>query len=198
MGVSKISRVLKNKVVDWMKTNSARGDRPYIIVPELIDPRFSPRPTTSAGGTAGAIGGQSGDDGLSSEPMPQDADDQPGGTLPRPGFAPPGGDFGGPVPGGASDKKALEVKTPEGWYAKLGAGSTGFSMNALFPRRPLSVEKRDGDYTFTFKFEVILLSPDEARKTILPAEPKETDPDDSPESVPASPTAANGKQEDRA
>ena len=195
MGVSKISRVLKNKVVDWMRTNSTRGDRPYIIVPELIDPRFAPRPTTSAGGS-GTTGRQD-DEGLSREPLPKATDDQPGSDLPSPGLVPPGGAFGSPGPGGLSDSKTLEVKTPEGWYAKLGSGSAGFSVNALYPRRPLSVEKRDGDYTFTFKFEVILLSPDEARKTILPAEPQETDPD-SPESVPASPTAANLTQEDRA
>lgn len=199
MGVSEISRVLNSKVVAWMKANSMRGDRPYIIVPKLNDPRFSPRPTTSAGGSSGALGSKGGDDGLSREPMPQDPDEQPGGNLPSPGFAPPGGAFGNPSLGGVSDNKTLEVKTPEGWYAKLGTGSAGFSMNALFPRRPLSVEKRDGDYNFTFKFEVILLSPDEARKTILPAEPQENDPEDeSTESVPASPTAANLTQEDRA
>lgn len=198
MGVSEISRVLNSKVVAWMKENSERGDRPYIIVPELIDPRFSPRPTSTIGGASGGSRGTT-DTGLSREPMPKDAGNQPGGNLPSPGFAPPGGAFGNPGSGGAASAETIEVKTPEGWYAKLGSGSTGFSIDALYPRRPLSVEKRDGDYTFTFNFEVILLSPDDARKTILPAEPEETVPeDDSPESVPASPTAATLTQEDRA
>lgn len=198
MGVSEISRVLNSKVVAWMKENSARGDRPYIIVPELIDPRFSPRPTTPTGATGG-LGANTGDAGLSREPQPKDTTGQPGGNLPSPGFAPPGSPFGSPGPSGAASAETIEVQTPEGWYAKLGTGSTGFSINALYPRRPLSVEKRDGDYTFTFNFEVILLPPDAARKTILSLEPEETAPeDDSPESVPASPTAANLTQEDRA
>lgn len=200
MGVSEISRVLNSKVVAWMKENSKRSQRPYIIVPELIDPRFAPRPTAIAGSGGGGFGANSGGEtGLTREPQPKNTTGQPGGTLPRPGFAPPGSPFDSGGSGGNASAEIIEVKTPEGWYAKLGSGGTGFSVDALYPRRPLSVEKRDGDYTFTFNFEVILLSPDEARKTILPAEPEETTPeDDSTESAPASPTAAMLTQEDRA
>lgn len=201
MNGAEISRVLNNKVVQWMKSNSERADRPYIIVPELIDPRFSPRPTIAVTGTTGGgLSGQGGDGGLSREPTPKASGAQPGAGLPSPGFAQPGG-FGELSAGGASENKIIEVKTPEGWYARLDGTSsgTGFSLDALYPRRALSVEKRDGDYNFTFKFEVILLSPDEARTTILPPKPEDTPTqDDSNEGVPASPTAANLMQEDRA
>ncbi|MEM9345968.1 MAG: type IV pilus assembly protein PilM [Planctomycetota bacterium] len=193
MGVSEISSKLKSNFVDWMKNNSKRADRPYIIIPELVDPRFARRPTTDSGSTFGSDSGQ-GD--LSREPKPTAPAEQPGFDQPPPAFGQPGG-FGGNV--GASEAIEIEVKTPEGWYAKLGNSSAGFSLNALYPRRPLSVEKRDGDHTFTFKFEVILLSPDEARTTILPPKDEEASPGEGGnEDTPVTPTAANQTQEDRA
>ncbi|MEM6258122.1 MAG: type IV pilus assembly protein PilM [Planctomycetota bacterium] len=193
MGVSEISSKLKSNFVDWMKNNSKRNDRPYIIIPELVDPRFARRPTAASGSTFGSDSGQ-GD--LSRDPEPAAPTEQPGFDQPAPAFGQPGG-FGGGV--SASETTEIEVKTPEGWYAKLGNSSAGFSLNALYPRRPLSVEKRDGDHTFTFKFEVILLSPDEARTTILPPEAGEAEPDEEGiEDTPVTPTAAKQTQEDRA
>lgn len=193
-----ISRVLNSKFVGWMKANSVRVERPYIIVPELKSPRFSQRPLASS--TAGQAGlGTAIDEGLTREPLPKTNTDQSSPGLPTPGFGQPGAAFGDTALGGEPASTSIEVQTPEGWYAQLGQSNTGFSLNAIFPRRPLSVEKREGDYNFTFKFEVILLSPDEARKTILTLEPEEQAPEDeSPDSVPASPTAANLTQEDQA
>lgn len=197
-----ISRVLNNKFVSWLKDHAIRESRPYIIVPELIDPRFSKRPVASSSGGAGTNDVKG---GLTREPTPK-TQGNPGSTgLPSPGLLQPGGGLGGPLGGpgfgssGSNAAQSIEVKTPEGWYAQLDTSNTGFALNALYPRRPLSVEKREGDYTFTFKFEVILLSPDEARKTILISEPDGSAPEnESPENVPAEPTAANLKQEDRA
>ena len=194
-----ITRVLNDKFVGWMKENAMRTDRPYIIVPEIKDPRTSPRPLTDgADGGGGTFGSrdQSGD--LSREPAPKTQGNQPAPGQPRPGFPQPGGAFGESGIGSGSADTSLEVKTPEGWYAKLGSSNTGFSLNALYPRRPLSVEKREGDYNFTFKFEIILQPPDDARTTILApdeAPPKDEAPDDS---TPAEPTAAALNQEDRA
>ncbi|MFK7788784.1 MAG: type IV pilus assembly protein PilM [Phycisphaeraceae bacterium] len=200
MNGAEISRVLNQKVVDWMKTNAIRADRPYIILPELKDPRFSPRPTTNIGGGGTGFGGAAASaDALTPEPTPEDTSTPPAGGIPGGGggFTPPGGGFG--VTGATADAKIVEVKTPEGWYAKLGTTSGGFALDALYPRRLLSTEKRDGDYKFTFKFEVILHSPDEARKTILAPKPQENDPaQESPESESPSPTAANKTQEDQA
>ncbi len=197
-----ISRVLKSKFVSWLQDNAIRADRPYIIVPELIDPRFSKRPLLSAAGGAGGGTGAGGNEGgLTREPTPKSDDNQPAPGLTAPGLSQPGAPLGGPAFGspGTNAAQSIEVKTPEGWYAQLGTSSTGFALNALYPRRPLSVEKREGDYTFTFKFEVILLPPDEARKTILISEPDGSAPEEeSPDSVPAAPTAANLSQEDRA
>ncbi len=193
MNGAEISRVLNQKVVDWMKKNAIRPDRPYIVLPELKDPRFSPRATTNLGRGATGFRGASNQDGLSPVPTPKTQENAPAGG----GFSPPGGGFS--VPGRTGEAKILEVKTPEGWYAKLGSSSSGFPIDALYPRRPMTTEKREGDYNFTFKFEVILLSPDEARKTILPAKPQEIDPaDPTPDREPVSPTAANQTQEDRA
>jgi type IV pilus assembly protein PilM len=193
-----ISRVLNDKFVSWLNENSIRDDRPYIIVPKLIDPRFSKRPLVTSNASSGD---RNQDSGLTREPTPKNEGTQPGPGLPAPGLPAPGGPLGGPTfgPTGADSAQNIEVKTPEGWYAQLDSSSTGFALNALFPRRPLSVEKREGDYNFTFKFEVILLSPDDARKTILPPEPDGSAPEDeSPEGTPAEPTAANLSQEDRA
>lgn len=195
MNGAEISRVLNQKVVDWMKNNAIRSSRPYIILPELKDPRFSPRPITSDG--AGGFGRNVVGSDLSPKPTPKTEGAVPLGNPAGGGFAPPGGGFG--ETGGNQEVKMLEVKTPEGWYAKLGASVTGFSIDALYPRRPLTTESREGDYNFTFKFEVILLSPDEARKTILPPKETEAGPtDESTDSEPASPTAAKQTQEDRA
>ena len=198
-----ISRVLNDKFVAWLKDNAIRTDRPYIIVPELIDPRFSKRPLTSltSGGGSGGFGDGGKTGGLTREPTPKTPTTDPTPGLPSPGLTQPGGPIGGPGFGtpGTKDVQKIEVKTPEGWYAQLDTSSTGFSLNALYPQRPLSVETREGDYSFTFKFEVILLSPDEARKTILTPEPDGSSPEDeTPDDVPAEPTAANLKQEDRA
>ena len=191
MKSSEISRVLNLRVVEWMKNNAIRDDRPYIILPTLKDPRFSPKPNTSLGGVTGS--GQGTADGLSPVPTAKVDGPAPIGNVPAGGFT--GGGFA--VSGGTEAKADLEVKTPEGWYAKLGASSGGFSIDALYPRRPLSTETQDGDYNFTFKFEVILLSPDDARKTILP--PEAADPiEQTPNSETTPPTAANQTQEDRA
>lgn len=200
MNGSEVSRVLNQKVVDWMKTNAIRADRPYVILPELIDPRFAPRPLTSlgAGAGSGSFGSNAGSSGLSPTPTPETpTTGAPTGGIPGGGFPGPGGGF--TAPGSERETKNLEVKTPEGWYAKLDSSNTGFAIDTLYPRRPLSAEVREGDYTFTFKFEVVLLSPDEARKTILP--PKEQAPDpteDLPEGETPSPTAAKQSQEDSA
>jgi type IV pilus assembly protein PilM len=208
MDGAKISRELNSRVVAWMKENAIREGRPYVIVPELIDPRFSRRPAIATSGTGGGFGGEGAgsNDGLTREPQPKVDTTQPTGGLPAPGFGQPGGGFGQPPVGGGfgsgpgnAETTTLEVKTPEGWYAKLGTASTGFPINAIYPRRPLSVEKREGDFTFSYKFEIILLSPDEARKTILVKETEETIPeDDTTEDVPASPTAEKPAKEDRA
>lgn len=198
MNGAEISRALNNKLVEWMKNHSERPDRPYIIVPELIDPRFSPRPAMSVTGTSGGLGPQGSGTDLNREPSSQTSRTQPGTGLSGPGFAPPGGGFGNAASPGNTGNSVIEIKTPEGWYAKLNGSNkeAGFSLNALYPRRALSAEKRDGDYNFTFKFEVILLPPDKARTTILPAAPQDND--DSAQNVPASPTAASPNQEDQA
>eukprot|EP00752_Nemacystus_decipiens_P016589 g14829.t1 len=204
MNGAEISRVLNNKVVQWMRDNSERDSRPYIIVPELIDPRFrSVRTDASSGGSSSGFSGGSSSDkgGLTREPTAKEDDNQPNNLGPGAGFAPPGSGLGtsGLGSGGSSATQTLEVKTPENWYAQLGSADTGFSLDALYPRRPLSVEKQDGDFTFTFKFEVILLPPDVARTTILPPEPAPPTPEeDAPDSTPAAPTAATLSEEDRA
>jgi type IV pilus assembly protein PilM len=201
MNGSEISRTLNQKVVDWMKSNAMRGDRPYVILPKLIDPRFSPLSSAAIGSrsTGGRFGNNNNTSVLTPKPTPkEEINTAPPGGIPG-AFQPGGGRFD--TPGATNEVKNIEIKTPEGWYAKLDSSSTGFPVEALFPRRPLSTETREGDYTFTFSFEVVLFSPDEARKTILnkPQEPDATDenPEDGSES-PTPPTAATSSQEDQA
>lgn len=197
MNGAEISRVLNQKVVDWMKSNAIRADRPYIILPELKQPRFSPRPATGATTGAGAFGGGTANaEALSPVPTADKVKKQANAVA-------PGGFAGGlNIPGGEAESKIIEVKTPEGWYAKLGSTSSGFPLEAIYPKRPLTTESREGDYNFTFKFEVILLSPDEARKTILLPDAPATDPaapaEESPASETPTPTAAKQSQEDNA
>lgn len=165
-----ISRLLQQQFVGWMKDNAKRNDRPYVLVAELKEPRFNRRGVAS---TSEANTGGAGGSGLTRTPQATSTESDAG--LPTPGLITPGqpgpgsDPLGGIItPGTGTDKaNSIEVKTPEGWYATLGQ-STGFSIGALLPQRPLAIEDNSNDYVFTFRFEVILLSPDEARKTILP------------------------------
>lgn len=193
MDDSTISGLLRRNFVGWMTENAERADRPYILVPALNEQRFSRASSarTLGAGNTGSPGGQTST--LSRKPTVKAGSNQPG-TLPGPGLSQPGGGFDDPG-AGTTKESAVEVQTPEGWYAMLGQSSTGFAADALLPKRPLSIEESDSDYRFTFKFEVILRSPDEARKTILPPETQPQPPEDE---APNTPTAADQQQEDQA
>lgn len=174
MARSTISRVLQEKFVGWLEANEVRADRPYIIVSELKEPRFSRRGVSgdNARSRRGAGGdGASGDGGLRRTPTPKTEEPSsrprnPGGIgLPGLGLPAPGEGEG--LGRGSERTGPVEVRTPEGWYAPLGNATGGFSADALLPRRPLSIEDASDDIVFKFTFEVILLPPDKARPTIL-------------------------------
>lgn len=170
-----LADLLQKNLVTWMKENAKRSDRPYILITNLSIPSIKPRSDVAKTTTTGSDGQQD----LRKTPTPKSPDS---GTPVGPGgndrFRPPGGPggTGGPGAGGSSVQEGVkEVKTPEGWYATVGGADTGFSIGALIPKRPLSKEDDSNDSVFTLKFEIILLSPDEARKTILtPTEEKAT------------------------
>ncbi|MGB0768597.1 MAG: hypothetical protein ACPGYV_12930, partial [Phycisphaeraceae bacterium] len=186
MDGASISQLLRREFVGWMQDNIERPDRPYLLIPAIKD--FSQLSSTATRTGPTATGQNA--SGLSPKPTKKAGTTSGGSTIPGPGFSQPG-DFG--EPGGTrTEKEQIEVKTPEGWYASLSANSAGFTADALTPRRPLSAEDASGDYRFTFKFEVILLPPDEARKSILPSEPSDDDANDS-----AGPTASTLNQEDQ-
>lgn len=173
MDDSEFAAKLREKFVGWMKQNTERGDRPYILVPKIDQLRLTRRSSIAKRKESG-FGGSTASD-LSPTPTRAGAGSTAP-TLPGPGGLSPGGFPGdAPVPGGSGGNNFIEVKTPEGWYAQLSSGTSGFSVNALLPKRMLSNEEEDRDFVFSFSFELILMPPDDARKTILP--PDEQDPE---------------------
>jgi len=183
MSADVLAARLQQDVVGWLKEHSVRDNRPYIIIPELRERSFSRR-------GAGVVASPQGGANVDINPQPTSIIDgaQPGG--PAPGLLTPGGIQTGPLRN--NDVALIEIQTPEGWYAKLGANSqqsNGFSREALLPRRPLSTESNAEDYIFTYHFEVILLSPDEARASILASDKQ---PDlIAPEVTPTEPSQEN-------
>ena len=188
MDRSTISRVLQEKFVGWLKENQKRDDRPYVIVAELKDPRFT-RAGRSADTEEINRSGQ-GTGSLRRTPTPKE--DLPSTNRPLGGIPETLPGAGGLIPSGENESPIrqnqeagpIEIQTPEGWYATLESGDTGFSAGTLLPRRPLSTEDSSDDVIFIFTFEVILLRPDEARPTLL--DQPATDESDTPgEDTPA-------------
>lgn len=173
MDRSKVAKVLKEDFAGWLKENAERSDRPYILVPELSPPKFGRRGAGSGTTGGGGLGSGTARSGMLSKTPSPKAVTQPAG--PSSGGLLPGGGLGAGPEGARSEKEGpIEIQTPEGWYTTIGSGTQGFSANVLLPRRPLSTEDDTQDVVFEFTFEVILLNPDEARKSIL----AEDQPDD--------------------
>lgn len=198
-----ISRLLEQKFEKWLADNAERADRPYIIVADLIKTDYkSMGSVVITGGTGGVSGFDEGGGTGSIRPTPFPKDNLGGiGGLGGPGAGLGGidglGGTGNPLDGlgGGTVAEQVQVKTPEGWYTKIGGTSGGFSVDALLPRRPLSAEDNTKDTQFTFSFEVILLPPDEARKTILPAKPKDPETENGSNPTPGSSASTNDQQE---
>ena len=72
----------------------------------------------------------------------------------------------------------LDKKRERGLVDEFKPNADGFTMEQVAPMRPLAYESDAQDWIVTFKFELILLSPDEARSTILDeeAETEESEP----------------------
>ena len=204
-----IARLLEQNFEDWLEKNAERKDRPYILVADVTNTQYEPLSRISLTGSdsgfapAGNLDGfGTGEEGLRRTPTPkieQPVDQfNPGGITTPGGLGGLGGLGGTGGFDGGTTQQDIEIQTPEGWYAKLGSAG-GYSVGALLPRRPLSVEDNLSDTQFTFSFEVILLSPDEARKTILPAKAIDLDQEkDDTDTQPAQPTEPTAAADSRA
>ena len=179
-----ISSLLQDKFEGWLKANSVRSDRPYLIVPSITDFRGTRRTLTGTTDKSRDNTGFLGEaDNLRRTPAPKTLEPA---VQPAPGVLPGPDGLGLPGPEGrpglgTQATQALEIQTPEGWYATLGQSGLSFSPGALLPRRPLSAEDLSQDTVFSFTFDVILLSPNDARPTILNVpDDDRTEPDEPP------------------
>lgn len=83
----------------------------------------------------------------------------PGGLQGTDGLNNPGGS-------GTTETQAPTIRTAGGTTYSL--GTNGWSMAALLPERPLSNEDSSQDMSFTITFDLILIPPAEARRTMTP------------------------------
>lgn len=154
---------LNAKLVQWLRDNAERDDRPYrFVFAEGTNPMKSLRPVAvdpsrpSGGNFGGGFGGN------------------PGGFGANPGgFGGYNGGFGGGQPGRTSARAT--------------------DLTALIPQRPLSEESREGDRRFVIEWTVELKSPIDARPKVddTPSRPASPDAIPAEESPPATPSAAS-------
>lgn len=183
------AQLVEQQFVQWFKDNAVQADRPYeyevqknfliSIAPAGSVPERTGELLGSGGGSGGPGVGSAGGGrgrGAGGRPgglgLPGGLDipgglGQPGGS--RPGLGQPGLGQPGVGPGGDQTPTAVTptITTAGGNTFELGTG--GWTLAALLPERPTSASLSQNDTTFTITFDVVLVQPTEARKTMTPA-----------------------------
>ena len=142
-----------------------------------------------AGGRSGGFGGLQGPGGL----PPSGGGFDPSGPGRPGGLSGPGGGsgLGAGFPGIGENGGDTEVVVPSittdgGQRHEL--GSNGWAMAALLPQRPLSNENSTNDTMFEVTFDLLLVPPTEARKTMTPGGRTLPSDDEQPEPSAGAPT----------
>lgn len=195
---SEAENLLKATVIKWYIDHKNQADRPYRYridtrnvltgLTRRIDQPPYLSATTPGSGTQPSV---------SLGPGTRD-DTRPGnqpGSIFRPGIG------GVDQPGSEPQIQTTEITAPNG--EKLAFGAGGFELSQLYPQRLTHREELAGawkqDMQFTIEFDVVLLPPDQARRTMspraeTPEQPAEPTPDDPTPTAPDQ-TAQTGDQE---
>ena len=157
------AQLIESEFIQWYRTHARQIDRPYEYVIAAQARDFLPRlirvgQRSERRGTL--LGNASGGSGLRDSVRP--------GPLGGGGGAgQPGGAVLGAGTSGDTDRPTPIIQAESGKSYSLGAG--GWPIEAILPERPLSQEDASNDMAFTVTFDVVLVPPSEARRTMTPA-----------------------------
>ncbi|MEM9019172.1 MAG: type IV pilus assembly protein PilM [Planctomycetota bacterium] len=201
--------LLKATLIKWYTANADQSDRPYryridsgralkTLSWRTDEPDYLERLASGSGNTPSASIGLGGTGPRPGESL------QPGVSQPGSVFR-PGGGLGQPAqPGGINEPRVqtTQITSPSG--EELEFGPSGFTLAQLYPKRVTYTEDKAGewsrDHEFQIEFDVVLLPPDQARRTMTPSSPSDEDPAAEPDTdnpAASDQTAQRDTQENR-
>lgn len=193
--ITEAADLLNDTIIEWFSSHKVQADRPYryrIDAKSAISRIFerTAEPQTTAGLTTPSSGGP-----LAGRPG---GIDDPGGVRQPGGILQPGGAGGILRPGGPAQpggpvqpevESTTSIESPDGQIIPLTAA--GFETSYLFPKRPTHMENMQeqwrSDTEFRIVFDVVLLPPDQARRTMSPQAESGDEPPAQPPVLPGDP-----------